>query len=350
MTSARVPGSPLRVGLLGYGLSGSRFHGPLIAAEPAFTLAAVASSRTEAVARDWPGVRTGTVESLLADPDLDVIVVCTPNDSHASLAGQALRSGKHVVVEKPFALDADEAVRLDALAKERGRCLTVFHNRRWDGDFLTVRQLLEQGRLGTLYSLESHFDRLRPQVKDRWKEQDVPGGGTLWDLGSHLVDQAVQLFGLPESVAADLGRQRPGAQGTDWFHLVLRYGALRVVLHSGSVVHAPWPRFVLQGDRDAYVKHALDPQEGQLEAGLRPGHPDFGQEPAERHGRLLASGETIATVPGDYGQFYRQLGAAIRHGAPVPVTALSASETVRVIQAAIQSDLEGRRIPLPPRD
>lgn len=346
MTSAPVPGSPLRVGLLGYGLSGSRFHGPLIAAEPAFKLAAVASRRSEVVARDWPGVRAGTVESLLSDPDLHVLVVCTPNDLHAPLAEQALRAGKHVVVEKPFALDAGEALRLDALAKERGLCLTVFHNRRWDGDFLTVRQLLDQGRLGTLYSLESHFDRLRPQVKARWKEQDVPGGGTLWDLGAHLVDQAVQLLGMPESVAADLGRQRPGAQGTDWFHLVLRYGALRVLLHSGSVVHAPWPRFILQGDRDAYVKHELDPQEGQLEAGLRPGHPDFGREPAARHGRLLASGEAVATVPGDYGQFYRQLAAAILHGEPAPVTAVSASQTVRVIQAALQSDAEGRRITL----
>ncbi|RKH41418.1 oxidoreductase [Corallococcus sicarius] len=347
MASAPAPGSVIRVGLLGYGLSGSRFHGPLVAAEPAFTLAAVASRRTDVVARDWPGVRTGTVDSLLADPDLQVLVVCTPNDSHASLAEQALRAGKHVVVEKPFTLDADEALRLDALAQERGLCLTVFHNRRWDGDFLTVRQLLSQGRLGTLYSLESHFDRFRPQVKVRWKEQDVPGGGSLWDLGAHLVDQAVQLFGLPESVVADLGRQRPGAQGTDWFHLVLRYGALRVLLHSGSVVHSPWPRFVLQGDRDAYVKHGLDAQEGQLEAGLRPGHPDFGSEPAAQHGRLLVSGETVPTAPGDYGQFYRQLAAAILHGAPVPVTAVSASQTVQVLQAALQSDAEGRRITLP---
>jgi scyllo-inositol 2-dehydrogenase (NADP+) len=346
MTSAPVPGRPLRVGLLGYGLSGSRFHGPLLSVEPAFTLAAVATSRAEAVARDWPGVRAGSVDSLLEDTSLHVLVVCAPNDVHGSLAERALRAGKHVVVEKPFTLDTGEARRLDALAQELGLCLTVFHNRRWDGDFLTVRQLLARGRLGTLYSLESHFDRFRPEVKARWKEQDVPGGGTLWDLGAHLVDQAVQLFGLPESVAANLGRQRPGAQGTDWFHLVLRYGRLRVLLHSGSVVHAPWPRFVLQGDQDAYVKYGLDPQEDQLASGLRPGQTDFGQEPPGRHGRLLTSGETVTTVPGDYGQFYRQLAAAILHGAPVPVSASSASDTVRVIQAALQSDSQGRRVDL----
>ncbi|HYO70808.1 MAG TPA: Gfo/Idh/MocA family oxidoreductase, partial [Archangium sp.] len=188
--------APLRTGLLGYGLSGARFHAPLLAAEPAFTLAAVATRKASEVARDWPGVRVLSQDELLTDPSLELVIIATPNDSHAALAERALLAGKHVVVEKPFTLDSAEALRLDALARERGRCLTVFHNRRWDGDFLTVRQLLEQGRLGRLFSFESHFDRFRPQVKARWKEDDVPGGGTLWDLGSHLIDQALQLFGL----------------------------------------------------------------------------------------------------------------------------------------------------------
>ncbi|WNG45012.1 oxidoreductase [Archangium minus] len=337
--------SPIRIGLMGYGLSGSRFHAPLLAAEPAFTLSAVATRRAEEVVRDWPGVRVLSPEELLADPTLELLIITSPNDTHASLAERALLAGKHVVVEKPFTVDSAEALRLDALARERGRCLTVFHNRRWDGDFLTVRQLLEQGRLGRLFSFESHFDRFRPQVKARWKEEDVPGGGTLWDLGSHLVDQALQLFGLPESITADLGRQRQGARATDWFHLLLRYGELRVILHSGSVVHEPWPRFVLQGEADAWCKYGLDPQEEQLGAGLRPGQASWGVEPAERYGRLSRGG-SVPTLPGCYEHFYRQLAAAIAGEGPVPVTAQSAAQVIRVLEAAVRSADEGRRITL----
>ncbi|QRN99743.1 oxidoreductase [Archangium violaceum] len=337
--------SPIRAGLIGYGLSGAQFHAPLLAAEPAFTLAAVASRRVQEVTRDWPGVRVLSQDELLADPALELIIIASPNDTHGALAERALLAGKHVVVEKPFTLDSAEALRLDALARERGLCLTVFHNRRWDGDFLTVRQLMEQGRLGRLFSFESHFDRFRPQVKQRWKEDDVPGGGTLWDLGAHLIDQTLQLFGLPESVSADLGRQRSGARATDWFHLVLRYGELRVLLHSGSVVHDPWPRFVLQGEADAWSKYGLDPQEEQLKAGLRPGSAGWGLEPAERYGRL-GRGGTVPTLPGDYGHFYRQLARAIAGEGPVPVTAESAGQVIRVIEAAVRSDVEGRRITL----
>ncbi|MFY0529334.1 oxidoreductase [Archangium gephyra] len=337
--------APIRTGLIGYGLSGARFHAPLLAAEPAFTLAAVATRRASDVSRDWPGVRVLSQDELLADPSLALVIIATPNDTHAALAERALLAGKHVVVEKPFTLDAAEASRLDALARERGLCLTVFHNRRWDGDFLTVRQLLEQGRLGRLFSFESHFDRFRPRVKARWKEEDVPGGGSLWDLGSHLIDQALQLFGLPESISADLGRQRTGARATDWFHLVLRYGELRVLLHSGSVVHEPWPRFVLQGEADAWHKYGLDPQEEQLGAGLRPDMAGWGVEPPERSGRLSLGGNAPG-LPGRYEAFYRQLAAAIAGEGPVPVTAESAGQVIRVIQAAVRSADEGRRIPL----
>ncbi|ATB42525.1 putative oxidoreductase [Cystobacter fuscus] len=337
--------APLRTGLIGYGLAGTVFHAPLLAAEPAFTLAAVATQRAAEVARDWPGARVLSPDALLEDPSLDVVIIASPNDTHAPLAERALRAGKHVVVDKPFTLDAAEASRLDALARERGRCLTVFHSRRWDGDFLTVRQLLEQGRLGRLFSFESHYDRFRPQVKARWKEDAVPGGGTLWDLGSHLIDQAVQLFGMPESVSADLGQQREGARATDWFHLLLRYGELRVILHSGSVVHEPWPRFVLQGERDAWVKYGLDPQEEQLKAGLRPGQAGWGQEPAARHGRLSQGGE-VPTLPGQYESFYRCFARAIAGEGPVPVTAESAGQVIRIVQAAERSASEGRRIPL----
>jgi scyllo-inositol 2-dehydrogenase (NADP+) len=330
---------------VGYGLSGASFHAPLVAREPALTLSAIATRQKAAAERDWPGVRVPGVEELLWDPGLELVIVATPSDSHATLAEQALRAGKHVVVEKPFTVDSGDAERLGALAREQGRCLAVFHNRRWDGDFLTVRRLVEEGRLGRLYSFESHFDRFRPQVKKRWKEEEGPGGGTLWDLGAHLVDQALQLFGMPESISADLGKQRTGARAVDWFHLLLRYGELRVILRSGSVVHEPWLRFVLQGEADGFTKYGLDPQEEQLKAGLRPGMEGWGEEPAERHGRLSRGG-SVPTVPGCYEQFYRQLGAAMAGEGPVPVTAESAAQVIQVLEAALRSAAEERVISL----
>ena len=342
MTSTRPP---FRVGLIGYGLSGSLFHAPLLSVEPAFQLAAVATQRAADVARDLPGVPAVTPDQLLADGSLDLVIVTSPNDSHASLAERALRAGKHVVVEKPFTLDSAEALRLDAFARERGLCLTVFHNRRWDGDFLALQQLIAEGRLGRLFSFESHYDRLRPEVKVRWKEADVPGGGTLWDLGAHLVDQALLLFGMPDSVLADVGQQRPGARTTDWFHLVLRYGELRVILHSGSVVHAPWPRFILQGERGAWHKSGMDPQEEQLRAGLRPGMAGWGEEPAGLRGQL-SQGGSVPTPTSRSEEFYRQLARAMRGEGPVPVTAASAAQVIQVLEAAARGAHEGRRIDL----
>jgi scyllo-inositol 2-dehydrogenase (NADP+) len=336
---------PIRTGIIGFGLSGAHFHAPLLAAEPAFTLTAVATRQADEVKRQWPAARVLSPDALLADPSLELVVITSPNDSHAALAERALLAGRHVVVEKPFTLDSAEALRLDALARERGLCLTVFQSRRWDGDFLTVRQLLEQGRLGRLFSFESHYDRFRPQVKVRWKEEAVPGGGTLWDLGAHLIDQALQLFGMPESLSADLGQQRAGARTTDWFHLLLRYGELRVLLRSGSVVHEPWPRFVINGETAGWIKYGLDPQEEQLKAGLRPGQEGWGLEPAERYGRL-SHGERVPTLVGSYGSFYRQLAEAIEGKGPVPVTAESAARVIQVIEAALRSDLEGRRVQL----
>ncbi len=333
------------MGLIGYGLAGASFHAPLLSAEPAFRLSAVATRNTDAVARDWPGVRVLPVESLLKDPELELVIIATPNDSHGALAERALLGGKHVVVEKPFTLDSAEAARLGALARERNLCLAVFQNRRWDGDFLTVQRLLEQGRLGRLYSFESHFDRYRPQVKKRWKEEAGPGGGTLWDLGAHLVDQALRLFGMPESISADLGKQRAEARAVDWFHLLLRYGELRVILRSGSVVHEPWPRFVLHGETDAYTQYGLDPQEEQLKTGLRPGMAGWGAAPAERQGRLSRGG-SVPTVPGCYEHFYRQLAAALAGEGPVPVTAESAGQVIQVLEAALRSAEEGRLVAL----
>jgi scyllo-inositol 2-dehydrogenase (NADP+) len=267
---------------------------------------------------------------------------------HRQLAGAALRAGRHVVVDKPFALSTADADELIGLAEATDRRLSVFHNRRWDSDFLTVRRCLEAGVLGDVSTFTSRYDRFRPVPKGSWKEQDVPGSGVLWDLGPHLVDQALQLFGRPETVWADVGVQRAGVEAVDYLRVALGYGRLRVLLHAGMEVRDPGPRFEVHGDRGSFVKHGMDLQEQALRAGGRPGDPGWGSEPPDRHGTL--TGEVaglelrgrLESVPGDYGAFYAAMAAAIRGDGPVPVPAAEARDVVMVIELALASAREGR--------
>jgi scyllo-inositol 2-dehydrogenase (NADP+) len=337
------------VGLIGYGLGGSAFHAPLVQAEARLRLYAVVTSRAEQVRREHPGVRVvGSAGELLADPAVELVVVAAPNAVHHELAAAALRAGRHVVVDKPFTLGTADADELIGLAAAAGRRLSVFQNRRWDGDFLTVRRLLEAGVVGEAASLCSRYDRFRPVPKGGWKEEAGPGSGVLWDLGPHLVDQALVLFGLPGTVSADLAVQRPGVAAVDWFHLVLGYGRLRVVLQAGMQVRDPGPRFELHGDRGSFVKWGLDPQEAALRAGLRPGDPGWGSEPPDRHGTLTGEAAglelrgRLATVPGAYQEFYAAMAAAVAGEGPVPVAAEEARDTIMVIEAALRSGREGR--------
>ena len=319
------------VGLIGYGLGGSVFHAPLIRAEPRLRLHAVVTSRAGQVQRDHPGVRVvASAAELLEDPAVELVVVAAPNAVHHELAAAALRAGRHVVVDKPFTLSTADADRLIALAEAGGRCLSVFHNRRWDGDFLTVRRCVEAGLLGRVSSFLSRYDRFRPAPKGGWKEQDVPGSGLLWDLGPHLIDQALQLFGLPETVWADLEVQRPGVEAVDYVHLVLGYGRLRVLLHAGMEVREPGPRFEVHGDRGSFLIWGLDRPEvdGTLVtevAGL------------ELRGRL-------AGVPGDHRAFYAAMAAAVAGEGPVPVAPTDARATVAVIEHALAGARDGRVI------
>ncbi len=337
------------VGLVGYGLGGSVFHAPLIQAEPGLRLHAVVTSRDEQVRRELPGVGVvGSAAELLEDPAVELVVVAAPNAVHHQLAAAALRAGRHVVVDKPFAHSTADAHELIGLAEATDRRLSVFHNRRWDSDFLTVRRCLEAGVLGDVSTFTSRYDRFRPVPKGSWKEQDVPGSGVLWDLGPHLVDQALQLFGLPETVWADVGVQRPGVEAVDYLHLALGYGRLRVLLHAGMEVRDPGPRFAVHGDRGSFVKHGMDLQEQALRAGGRPGDPGWGSEPPDRHGTL--TGEVaglelrgrLESVPGDYGAFYAAMAAAIRGDGPVPVPAAEARDVIVVIELALASAREGR--------
>ena len=307
------------------------------------------TSRAEQVRRDPPGVEgVASADELLADPAVELVAVAAPNAVHAELAATALRAGRHAVVDKPFTLSTADADQLIALAEAEGRLLSVFHNRRWDSDFLTVRRLLEAGPLGEVSSFVSRYDRFRPAPKGGWKEEAGPGSGLLWDLGPHLIDQALVLFGLPETVSADLAVQRPGVAAVDWVHLVLGYGRLRVVLRASMEVRDPGPRFEVHGDRGSFVKWGMDLQETVMREGARPGDPGWGSEPPERHGTLttevagLELRGRLAGVPGAYEAFYAAMAAAIRGDGTVPVPAAEARDTVLVIERALASAREGR--------
>ncbi|HYD36496.1 MAG TPA: Gfo/Idh/MocA family oxidoreductase, partial [Allosphingosinicella sp.] len=295
----------LRVALLGRGMAGTIFHAPLIRAVPAFELAAIAGAADGAAA--------------IASPDIDLVVIATPNPTHYPLAAAALEAGKHVVVDKPFAVTLAEADALIALATTKGRMLTVFHNRRWDGDFLTVRRLVESGALGEIGLFEAHWDRFRPRPRTGWREQPVAGSGLLWDLGPHLVDQALVLFGVPDSVSGEVAIQREGGKADDYFELVLRYGAMRTRLAASSLIAEPRPRFSIHGTKASFVKYGLDPQEAALKREATALDPDSGRGDPPCDGVLTrADGgrEPVATLPGRYLAFYEGVAAAIGEGAP----------------------------------
>lgn len=338
------------VGLVGYGLAGAVFHAPLIRAIPRLRLAAIATRREGQVMADHSGVAVHpTPEVLIAEPGIDLVVIASPNETHFPLARAALEAGKHVVVDKPFTITSAEADELIALAARRGRLLSVFQNRRWDADFRTVRSCIEQGLLGEVASYEAHFDRFRPAIKQGWREQDAPGSGILYDLGAHLIDQALVLFGSPRAVTADLLAQRSGARTVDYFHLTLDYGRRRVIVRSSTLVPEPGPRFAVHGDGGSFLKYGIDGQEDALKAGVRPGLPEWGREDPRWFGTLVTpSGErrVIESLPGAYEAYYEGIAAAILDGAPPPVRAEEARGVIRVIEAAMKSAAERRTISL----
>ncbi|KAF1723212.1 oxidoreductase [Pseudoxanthomonas wuyuanensis] len=341
----------LQVALIGYGFVGKVFHAPLIAHTEGLNLHTVVSRQPDVVAAAFPQVRiVAEADAAFADPAVDLVVIAAPNSAHAPLAEAALRHGKHVVVDKPFTVTLAEAQSVLAHAERSGRVLSVFQNRRWDADFLTVRKLIASGRLGEVAEFHSHFDRFRPRVADRWRERDEPGGGLWFDLGPHLLDQALQLFGMPQAIFADLAQQRAAAKTVDYFNVLLRYPRRRVVLHAGSLVPASGLRFAVHGTRGSYLKHGLDGQEDRLRAGGMPGEPGWGTDtqPGQLtvdEGGTLRTG-SVASVPGDYREYYRGMRAAIMDGRPPPVTPQEALEVMGLIEMGIQSSLERREIAL----
>jgi len=341
----------LNLALIGYGYVGRVFHAPLIEATPGVRLHTLVSRQADAGAAYPDTVVHADRAAALNDPAVDAVVIATPNDTHAAIALEALAAGKHVLVDKPFTVDLAQARAVMAAAADAGRVCSVFQNRRWDADFLTLQQLLGEGVLGEIAEFHSHFDRHRPQVRDRWRESEAPGAGLWFDLGPHLLDQALQLFGRPQAIGADLLRQRDGARSDDYFHVVLHYPRMRAHLHAGTLVADARRRFAVHGRLGSFVKDGLDTQEAMLREGLRPGAPGWGEDP-EAGWLTLACDEgavqrqRLPTLPGDYRRCYAAFAAAIRGAGAPPATPAQALQVMALLELAGQSAARGQVLAL----
>ena len=335
------------MGVIGFGFVSKTFHVPLLQATPGYKITAVSSSRPADVSALLPDVDiVSDTKVLTAHPDVDLVVIASPNETHAPLAELAMRSRRNVVVDKPFTITVDEARHLAAVAAENDVLLSVFQNRRWDSDFLTVQDAIRRGLVGRIVLFESRFDRFRPDVRDRWRETPGPGAGLLYDLGPHLIDQTLLLFGIPDSVQATLAKQRRGARTDDFFQLLLRYGEMVAMLGAGSLVSGGTARFSLHGDRASVVKQKPDIQEDQLRAGVLPGSRDWGLDPDDAVLYDGATGDTRAldAARGDQRGYYVALREALHKRAPNPVPPEQGATVMAIIEAALRSHQEGRRV------
>jgi scyllo-inositol 2-dehydrogenase (NADP+) len=335
----------IRVGLVGFGMAGRVFHAPLISSVDGLALAAVVERHTNEAVERYPWITTHrSLDGLLADRTLGLVVVATPSGTHFDVARQVIEAGHNVVVDKPMAVRSDEIAALMSLAKKQGVLLVPFHNRRFDGDFLTVESLLREGTLGRLVHLESRMDRWNPGATRRpWKNDPAQGGGVLLDLGTHLVDLAMALFGSPMAVGAEVLRERDGEGANDAFTIRLRYLGFRVTLEANALSSPPGPRFVVRGTRGNFRKKGVDPQEAALNKITRISSAAWGQEPAGDWGMLHVDAEgsmvtrPLTTKAGDYRRFYAGVRDALEKKAAPPVTAVDAWRAVRVLEWAQQS-------------
>jgi scyllo-inositol 2-dehydrogenase (NADP+) len=341
----------IQVGLVGFGFSGQVFHAPLLEVLEGYTIRKVLSSNPDKVKSQLGDVEVvSNMEQLLADPLIDLVIITTPNELHFPQAKAALLAGKHVVLEKPMVNTVAEAEQLVAIAEKEQRMLSIYQNRRWDNDFLTIKQLLAENKLGKLHTYEAHFDRYRPTVVNRWREQEKPGSGMLFDLGSHLIDQVLHLFGPPQFVQADVIAQRAGAVVDDYFHVTLGYDHLRAILRSSSLVPAHDLRYILHGSKGSFIKYGIDSQEAALIAGEKPIGEQWGSDVPEKYGQLTVykdgqfSTEVVPTVSGSYVAYYQAVYDHLVSGAPCPVPAKEGLLTIKVIEAALTSSEEKRTI------
>ncbi len=342
----------LNVALVGYGYAGKTLHAPLIDSVPGLNLAVVCSSKPETVAMHRPAVQVSRfVDEVFASPDIDVVVIATPNDTHFDLCWRALLSGKHVVVDKPFTVTSAHARELKMIAERQNVVLSVFQNRRWDADFLTLRAIIESGKLGEIASLVSRFDRYRPEVKTRWREQAGEGSGLWYDLGPHLLDQALQLFGRPTAIQANFEIQRSHAQVVDYFDVQMLYEHMGVTLRASLLVTEESPRFELKGSAGSYIKFGLDTQEDALKRGESPVDDRWGYDPRDGVLQILTGEGSISTVAptlnGDYRQFYKEFRDAVLLRKANPVSLDDAVLTIELIELACESAGSGCELLVP---
>lgn len=335
----------IKTALLSFGMSGKVFHAPFIASHPGFQLVGAWERSKRMITDEYHGTRSyGSLEQVLADPQIDLIVVNTPTHTHADFAAKALQAGKHVIVEKAFTTSTDEALAVSRIAADVGKKLSVFHNRRYDSDFKTVRKVIADGLLGDLVEAQIAYERFNPVLSPKaHRETPGPGAGNLMDLGPHCVDQALTLFGMPEAIFADVRACRPGSQVDDYFDILLYYGKLRVRLKSSYLVREAGPGFILHGTKGTFLKRRSDVQETQLKQGMKPDAADFGIEPPSLYGLLhtevngTVKRETIQSLPGNYGAYYEGMHEAILKNAPVPVTPEEATSVMRILDTALES-------------
>lgn len=324
----------IKTAVVGYGKSAKIFHLPYLLSIPDFEIKAFVSSQVDDISKNFPDSKVySSVEELSLNMDIDLVIICSPTFLHYKQAKTLLEAGKHLVIEKPFTVTSKEASELIQLAKEKNLKLSVYHNRRWDSPFLTLKKLISENKLGEIYHYEVHYDRWRPSVQDRWREKDIEGSGILYDLGSHVIDQVLELFGKPESIIHDLESQREGSETIDYFHLIFKYKKMRAVLHASSLVQAPRDHLVVHGSKASFVHSLMDPQELQLMQGLKPSDIKK-QESAQiifNDGAKLVY-ETITTQAGAYENFYLQMARAIKSNEPLPVNPQAVVENIKIIE------------------
>jgi scyllo-inositol 2-dehydrogenase (NADP+) len=343
----------LQTGIVGFGLSGKMFHAPFIQAHPHLNLHSIVTSGSEA-AKIYPDAQiVKDFAALIDDAAIDLVVICTPHQYHTQQACAALEKGKHVVIEKPVAMHSADVATIMAAAKKYGTMVFPYHNRRWDGDFLTLRHLINDGYLGKVLDFESRFDRYNPRLaRAEWRYNDESGGGTLYDLGPHLIDQAICLFGAPQAVWCLLHRQRPGSVVGDSFDMKLIYPDVVASLRAGVFIREPGPRFQVHGTAGSYIKYGLGTQEGMLQKGKMPTEANFGEEPKKNYGLLhsVVNQKTIRlkypTMPGNYLNFYEDVFRAVSAEKQPEVTIEDALLNLRIIEAALKSNEEGRNVQL----
>lgn len=343
----------IKVGLVGFGISARIFHAPFLTTRPEYELVSVVERTKNESQKTYPAVRVvRAIDDLLDDPTLDLIVITTPNETHFSYAKQALERGKHVVLEKPFANSSQEAMELVDLAKLTGKILSVYQNRRYVSDFLTIKEILEKKLLGEVHQFIAHYDRYRAEARpNAWREEPKPGSGVLYDLGPHLIDQALCLFGLPQTITADIRMQRPHSKTDDYFDIQLDFGFAKAMLHAGMLVREHGPRYMIHGTKGSFIKHGEDPQESDLKLGRLPVSDDWGKEPDSCDGVLHTEvngnirRENYPTKQGNYGNYYKHLYESIMEGVSPKEKPEHGYNTVRLIELAFESHQKHCTIP-----